>query len=114
MKILAPVAFASVLLVSACATSPQTPATSGSSAHNYRCASGETIAATYPTTDSATVQYKGNSYNMDIAVSASGARYVGGELEWWTKGSGTGSEGHLFRHMADGTTGESIESCTGV
>ena len=83
-----------------------------SSVHNYRCQSGETIAATYPTTDSATVQYKGNNYNMRIAVSASGSRYVGDELEWWTKGSGPGSEGTLFRHMADGTTGESIESCS--
>ncbi|MFA7522861.1 MAG: MliC family protein [Halothiobacillaceae bacterium] len=81
--------------------------------HNYRCESGETIAATYPTTDSATVRYQGSSYNMEIAVSASGARYVGGGLEWWTKGSGPGSEGTLFRHLADGSSGEIIERCTG-
>jgi membrane-bound inhibitor of C-type lysozyme len=80
--------------------------------HNYRCESGEAIAATYPSTDSATVQYKGGNYNMHIAVSGSGARYVGGELEWWTKGAGPGSEGALFHHMADGTSGERIELCT--
>jgi len=120
LKTLVSFTFASTLLVSACASFPpdkvdaQTPvaAPSMSSVHNYRCQSGETIAATYPTTDSATVQYKGNNYNMRIAVSASGSRYVGDELEWWTKGSGPGSEGTLFRHMADGTTGESIESCS--
>ncbi|WP_132998612.1 MliC family protein [Luteimonas arsenica] len=65
----------------------------------------------YPSTDSATVQYKGSSYSMQIAVSASGARYVGNDLEWWTKGSGAGSDGTLFRHNADGTSGDLIEQC---
>lgn len=112
MKIIAPVAFASVLLMSACMTSPPTPAVS--TAHSYRCESDQTITASYPTTDSATVQYKGNSHTMAIAVSASGSRYVGGEMEWWTKGSGAGSEGTLFRHMPDNTTGEVIETCTAI
>lgn len=120
MKISVPFTFAAVLLVSACASSPQnrvdvqTPvaASSTPSVHDYRCESGETIAATYPSTDSATVQYKGGNYHMRIAVSGSGARYVGGQLEWWTKGSGPGSEGTLFRHRADGTSGASIELCT--
>ncbi len=80
--------------------------------HNYRCKSGEAIAATYPSTDLATIQYKDRIYNMRIAVSGSGARYVGSELEWWTKGSGIGSEGTLFRHNADGTSGDSVEVCT--
>jgi len=48
---------------------------------------------------------------MQIAMSASGARYVGGELEWWTKGSGSGSEATLFSHLPDGTSGESVEVC---
>ena len=117
MNIAAPLFFTSILLVSACASSPHkqeaaeaAPATA--SVHGYRCESGEKIAVTYPSTDSATVQYKGGSYDMKIAVSGSGARYVGGELEWWTKGSGAGSEGTLFRHMDDGTSGASIELCT--
>ncbi|GJQ59034.1 MAG: hypothetical protein D8M57_04420 [Candidatus Scalindua sp. AMX11] len=120
MKILVPLTFASILLVSACESSLQDKvdvqthvvALSTSSVHNYRCESGEMIATTYPSTDSATVQYKGSNYNMKIAVSGSGSRYVGGELEWWTKGSGPKSEATLFHHMADGTTGESIEICT--
>lgn len=120
MKILVPLALFSALLVSACASSPnnketsRTPAATPqmSSAHSYQCKSGETIVATYPSTDSATVQYKGSSYNMKIAVSGSGSRYIGGELEWWTKGSGAGSTGTLMRHNSDGTSGESIELCT--
>ena len=111
MKIIDSLAISSILLLSACASSPQEPegaqasaaTPSTSSVHNYRCESGEAITATYPSTDSATVQ---------IAVSGSGARYVGGELEWWTKGSGTGSVGTLFRHNADGTSGDSVEVCT--
>ncbi|MEZ5564014.1 MAG: MliC family protein [Gammaproteobacteria bacterium] len=87
-------------------------ARSASAVQNYRCESGEAIAATYPSIDSATVQYQGRTYNMQIAISGSGTRYAGGGLEWWTKGSGPGSEATLFRHMADGTSGESIEQCT--
>ena len=79
--------------------------------HNYRCESGQSIVAAYPSADTATIKYKGSSYDMKIAVSASGARYVGGGLEWWTKGSGAGSEGTLFRHLADGSSGSIIETC---
>lgn len=119
-KILVPLTFASLLFVSACANPPQdnagiqspVVAPPTSSVHNYRCESGETISATYLPPDSATVRYKGGHYDMKIAVSGSGSRYVGGELEWWTKGSGPGSEGALFRHMTDGTSGELIELCT--
>ena len=70
------------------------------------------IAATYPSTDSATINYKGSDYSMQIAVSASGARYVGGGFEWWTKGSGAGSEAILFHHMADDTSGSIVELCS--
>lgn len=122
MKILAPIAFASILLISACTGTAQNksgmqtpgaaaPSTASSAAHSYRCESGQTVAAAYPSTDTATVQYKGSRYAMQIAVSGSGARYVGGGLEWWTKGSGPGSEGTLFRHKADGTSGEIMERC---
>lgn len=117
MKILSPSTLASILLISACSSAPplhgnvETPAVAASAVHNYRCVSGQSIAATYPSTDSATINYKSSSYDMKIAVSASGARYVGGGLEWWAKGSGAGSEGTLFRHLADGSSGSIIETC---
>lgn len=78
----------------------------------YQCPSGGTVEASYPTDSTAVVRYQGQERSMTIAVSASGARYVGDELEWWTKGSGSGSEGTLFRHESDGTTGELVETCT--
>jgi membrane-bound inhibitor of C-type lysozyme len=121
MKTLAPIMFASTLLISACDGSPSIDkvqqaavATSTSNALNYRCDSGETIAATYASTNAATVSYKGSDHKMEIAVSGSGARYVGSDLEWWTKGSGSGSEGTLFRHQADGKSGEIVESCKAI
>ncbi|HEY9099571.1 MAG TPA: MliC family protein [Thiobacillus sp.] len=118
MKIHFPLISVAILLVSACASLPrvnggdQTSVAAASTVHHYGCDSGKTIAATYPSTDSATINYKGSLYNMQIAVSASGARYIGGGLEWWTKGSGARSDGTLFRHMADGTSGEILELCT--
>ena len=121
MKILVPFTFAFTVLVSACTGTPPNrpeapqplaaPTPASSAVHHYRCESGQAVAATYPSTDSATVQYKGSQYALQSAVSGSGARYVGGGLEWWTKGSGPGSEGTLFRHKADGTSGEILELC---
>lgn len=113
MKILSALTFAPILslvLLAACDSSTSDKATAIE--HNFRCASGETMAASYPFTDTARVQYKGEHYDMKIAVSASGARYTNDDFEWWTKGSGTDSEATLFRHKADGTTGESVERCT--
>ncbi|PHR29372.1 MAG: hypothetical protein COA36_04005 [Desulfotalea sp.] len=115
MKTLAPLTLVAILLVSACAKSPHDKVdvqtlmsvSSTITVHNYRCESGETITAKYRTTDSATIRYKNSTYNLQIAVSGSGSRYVGGELEWWVKSS----EGAIFRHKTDGTSGESIEFC---
>lgn len=120
MKALTLLTFACVLIISACtgplqeqvssqmyvAAAPMAPV------YYYRCKSGETIAAVYSTPDTASVQYKGRDYRMKITVSASGARYVGNGLEWWTKGTGQGAEGTLLRHLDDGTSGEIIERCT--
>jgi membrane-bound inhibitor of C-type lysozyme len=60
------------------------------------------------------VQYKGTTYHMKIAISASGSKYVAPEFIWWTKGSGPGSSGTLFSRMANGTSGEVIERCSGA
>lgn len=109
---------ASMLFVTACATSqPQGVQTAAPSSttpvtYNYACDSGETVAAAYPSTDSARVDYQGTTYSMTIARSGSGARYVGDGLEWWTKGSGSGSHGTLFQHNADDTSGKRLESCS--
>lgn len=66
----------------------------------YRCADGSSVEARYPTSDTAKITHSGRSTDMSIAVSASGARYVGGGLEWWTKGM---TQGTLSR-LAPGET----------
>lgn len=85
-----------------------TPAPDPAAQTTYACESGTTILASYPTDDTAVVEYEGQTLQMTIAESGSGARYVGGELEWWTKGM---DEGTLFRHNADGTSGDLVETC---
>ncbi|MDT0631167.1 MliC family protein [Rubrivirga sp. S365] len=87
------------------------PAAAAAPQTMYTCESGSTIQASYPTTETAVVEYEGQTLPMTIAVSGSGSRYVGDELEWWTQGAGVGSEGTLFRHNSDGTSGEMVESC---
>lgn len=54
---------------------------------SYQCDDGSVVEATYPSTDTAEVIIEGKSVEMTSAVSASGARYVGGGWEWWTKGT---------------------------
>ncbi len=118
MKVRIALAAIAAFSISACTTTAQdTPAQSSvaafdASAQQYQCDSGETVAALYPTSDSATIKYQGRVYTMNIAVSASGARYVGEGLEWWTKGSGSGSAGTVLEHQTDGTTGVALEYCT--
>ncbi|MDS1310110.1 MULTISPECIES: MliC family protein [Marinobacter] len=114
MKIYAPLTLAPALFLTACASSSQDDAKAGSqtaATHTYQCESGETITATYPSNTSAVIQHKGAKHTMQIAVSASGSRYVGNELEWWTKGSGPGAEAALLHHKPDGTSGKIIENC---
>ena len=77
----------------------------------YQCKGGGTVHASYPSDSTAVVEYEGQMLRMNLAISASGARYVGGGLEWWTKGSGPGSAGTLFRHNREGTTGETVDQC---
>jgi membrane-bound inhibitor of C-type lysozyme len=94
-----------------CAASPSTtppaPVT-------YRCPSSRTVQAVYRPPTAATVRYEGRVYEMTVAVSGSGARYVGGGLEWWTRGTGPGSEGMILRHSSNGTPGDLVERCAYV
>lgn len=75
----------------------------------YRCETGRTVEAAYRSDETVVVRYEGKMHRTQLAVSASGARYVGDGLEWWTKG--TGSEGTLFHHQTDGTTGDVLAAC---
>lgn len=73
----------------------------------YRCEDGRTVQAGYPDRNTAVVDVDGRAHPLKIAPSASGARYVGFGLQWWTKGM---DEGRLSR-LKDG---ETIASDPGV
>lgn len=79
----------------------------------YRCDNGQDVTARYFPPDEARITVGRRAIDMHIARSADGARYVGGDLVWWTKGNGSGSTGTLFSHDAGAhqVTGEKITSC---
>lgn len=77
----------------------------------YRCDSGRAVRVRYPTSTLALVEYEGRTREMTQALSASGARYTDGELEWWTKGTGPGAWAMLLHHGSDGLPGDRIEQC---
>ena len=75
----------------------------------YRCVSGETVQAHYDdTTDTIRLRYRQTTVEMSPAVSASGARFTGGDWVWWTKGM---DEGTLFTLLPDGDTGDLLDTC---
>lgn len=102
------IAMAAVLCLSACARTPEQQAPPQHVV--YDCESGRTVHARYLSRDEAVVEYGGRTMDMRIAVSASGARYVEENMEWWTKGTGPGSTGTMFRHE-NGVTGEAVDTC---
>ena len=96
------------------AASPvEAPVSQPAAAVGYACESGKTIAVTYPDTQTAQVSYDGRDYVMTSAVSASGARYAGQGLEWWTA-SRNGQESATLSRLGpnDQAGGAVIERCS--
>ncbi|WP_312784299.1 DUF4232 domain-containing protein [Brevundimonas sp.] len=95
-------------------TSPiEAPTTQTVAAVGYACESGKVVTATYPDTETARVSYDGRDYVLTSAVSASGARYAGQGLEWWTASRNGQESGTLSRLAAnDQTGGTIIERCS--
>ncbi|MFN3584669.1 MliC family protein [Phenylobacterium sp.] len=52
----------------------------------YACEDGKPVQARYVGQDSATLVFDGKTYSLRRAISASGARYTGDGLQWWSKG----------------------------
>lgn len=63
----------------------------------YACESGQTVEVRYPDTSTAQVTYKGQTYSLRSVVSASGARYAGSGLEWWSAARGPQETATLSR-----------------
>ncbi|MGV8929318.1 MAG: DUF4232 domain-containing protein [Brevundimonas sp.] len=51
---------------------------------SYACESGQSVTVTYPDTATALLTYRARSYTLLTVQSASGARYAGSGLEWWS------------------------------
>ena len=72
----------------------------------YVCRDGRIVQALYPDSRSARVRMPDGEHALKIAVSGSGARYVGEGVQWWIKGD----EGMLARLEP----GEDIAAAPGV
>ena len=110
------VGLAALLGLAACnkpaeqAQAPEAPAAAAPAAAaltTYACDDGRSLKASYPDTDTAVVELDGQTHPVNIAISASGARYVGDGLQWWTKGMADGQLSPL-------KAGEDIASAQGV
>lgn len=95
------------------APSPGAAVAASTGSVTYACESGQAVTATYLNADSAQVAYGGRTYATRSVQSASGARYVGEGVEWWTA-SRNGQEGATLSRLGpDGQTAEAVlERCT--
>lgn len=107
MRALSIAAISFAVVVGGCSSEAPNSPTSDAANKLYQCESGATVTAAYPSNSTATVQYKGNTHAMRLAVSADGARYTDSLLEWWTKGD----EATLSHVLKDGISGNIIENC---
>lgn len=89
------------------AEAPRTePKTVAAAWVHYVCGDGRTLSALYTGRETAQLKVGGSSHLLTVAPSASGARYTGDALQWWTKGD----EGTL----APLKVGEEVASAEGV
>lgn len=56
----------------------------------YRCEDGRVVRVAYPDSETAILQIGGETQPLKVAPSASGARYVGGGWQWWSRGMDEG------------------------
>lgn len=71
--------------------------------YHYQCDDGSHVTLAFPQDDVAIMYYQGQLSLLQVAVSASGARYVGDGWQWWAKGVEEGNlavmiEGEEFAH----------------
>ncbi len=99
------------LALSACNRAPEKAAEVSPPADTtfitYVCEDGRTVRATYPDPDTAIVDVGGVKRTLKIAISASGARYIGEGVQWWSKGMDQGQLSPL-------AAGEDIATAPGV
>ena len=78
----------------------------------YACESGVTIQARYPDSATAELAYRGQTLALRSVEAASGARYVGSGVEWWTANRDGEESATLSRLGPDNRTGAAVmERC---
>ena len=60
------------------------PASTTGATTAYTCDSGQTVSVQYPAAETARVNYRSRAYDLRLAPSTTGARYVGAGVEFWT------------------------------
>ncbi|WP_295186836.1 DUF4232 domain-containing protein [uncultured Brevundimonas sp.] len=79
----------------------------------YACESGATLQVQYIDSDNARLTHQNQTYALRSVQAASGARYIGGGVEWWTATRDGQESGTLSRLGPDGTTGVAVlERCS--
>ncbi len=79
---------------------------------SYACESGRSITVTYPDPATAQVSYDGREIAMRLVEAASGARYSGDDLEWWTRAREGLEEATLSRMGPNSDVGVAVlERC---
>ncbi|MDL2269483.1 MliC family protein [Desulfosarcina sp. OttesenSCG-928-A07] len=73
-------------------------------ARHYQCQSGESASVVSVAEDVITVTYGEQAFELNRAISASGARYSDSTQEWWEKGDEA--------TIRDVKTGGIIDTCT--
>jgi membrane-bound inhibitor of C-type lysozyme len=89
------------------AAAPGQPVNPTAEVIEYLCVDGQRVKAAYPDKATAVVDYKGHAYTLKAAVAASGVRYTGYGLQWWTKGLHTAT-------LAPLKDGETVATAKGV
>ncbi|MDP1913601.1 DUF4232 domain-containing protein [Brevundimonas sp.] len=80
---------------------------------SYACESGQSVTVAYPDTATALLTYKGQSYALRTVQSASGARYAGSGLEWWSATRDGSESATLSRLGPNGDVGVAVlERCS--
>jgi len=88
------------------------PATVPTPAVGYACESGVTIQARYPDPATAELAYRGQTLGLRSVEAASGARYIGSGVEWWTANRDGEESATLSRLGPDNQTGAAVmERC---
>lgn len=112
-----------VVLTAACTQEAETPpqpvepspapAAPAAPPISYACESGQAVTVAYPDTSTAQLTYKGQSYTLRTVQSASGARYTGSDLEWWTVTRDGQESATLSRLGPNDTVGAAVlERCS--